>query len=62
MKTQTINFLSPLSIREFKNLTIQVKETLMMNCKKSNHKIFSSAELWNIQKQRKNLTTRKFYY
>lgn len=61
MKTQSKELLESLSYQEVKNLTNEVKETLFLNFKKEISKNFTVAELWNIQRQRKNVYSRRFY-
>jgi len=58
---QTINLLKGLSQQEMKFLTNGVKETLYVDFKKEKKRIFSAAELWNIQRGRKNLFIQKSY-
>ncbi len=62
MKILFNNLLETLTNNEVKNLTTEVKETLALNFKNEKRKIFSAAELWNIQRRRKNISSRKFYY
>ena len=59
MKTQSINLLTALSNQEVKDLTTTVKETLALNID-SHKKIFTAADLWNIQRRRKTIATRRF--
>lgn len=54
MKTQ-VNFLMALTKNEMGNLTKEVKETVAVNY--TEHKNFSAADLWNIQKMRKATRT-----
>ncbi len=51
-----------LAKEEITLLTNQVKETLALNFKKAGEKIFSAAELWNIQRQRKGYVKRRFSF
>ncbi|CAN5794642.1 hypothetical protein BH11BAC4_BH11BAC4_12950 [soil metagenome] len=53
MKTQSNNLLEKLAGAEIISLTTEVKETLALDLKRNVEKIFSAAELWNIQRQRK---------
>ena len=62
MKTQSNNLLEKLAGEDILQLTNQVKETLAMDFKKAGAKIFSAAELWNIQRQRKAYTKRRFSF
>ena len=61
MKLQSNRILESLSLEDVKNLTKEVKETLCSDFKNNGRKIFSSAELWKIQRERKNIVSRKFY-
>lgn len=56
MKTQT-TLLTTLSKEQVKQLTTQVKETLAAGFN-SNEKIFSAADMWNIQRRRKTISIR----
>ncbi len=62
MKILLNNLLESLNKSEVRILTTEVKETLALNFKKEKTKIFSSAELWNLHRRRKNITGRKFYF
>jgi hypothetical protein len=59
MKLLSNNLLETLSNTEMKNLTTQVNETLLSNYKKETPKTFSSADLWNIHRQRRNFLSRR---
>lgn len=59
-KLSSNQLLEKLTSRELQNLTLEVKETLTNNDKKENASIFSSADLWNIQRRRKNISSRRF--
>jgi len=59
MKTQSTNLFAQLSEATVKNLTTEVKETLAFGYNKSQPKTFSAAELWNIQRQRRSLGSRR---
>ncbi len=60
MKTQSNNLLETLSYEDVKILTGEVKETLFLDLKKE-IKNFTAAQLWKIQRQRKNGYDRRFY-
>ena len=62
MKTQSNNLLEKLVKEEIEVLTNQVREILALDFKRSNDKVFSAAELWNIQRQRKTYTKRRFSF
>ena len=59
MKTQTTNLFGQLSNEIVKDLTKEVKETLAFGYNNSQSKTFSAAELWNIQRQRRSLGSRR---
>jgi len=59
MKLLSNNLLETLNTLELKDLTTQVKETLLLNYKKDKQKVFSSADLWNIQRQRRIFSSRR---
>lgn len=61
MKTQLTNLFSQISKTEVENLTTQVKETLAMGDTQNSSKIFSAAELWNIQRQRRTFVQRRAF-
>ena len=59
MKTQTTNLFSQLSNTEMENLMAEVKETLATGYTQKKNKVFSAAELWNIQRQRRSFVQRR---
>jgi hypothetical protein len=62
MKLQSNNLLENLTIPELKILTSEVKETVVANFEKERKKIFSAAQLWDIQRRKKNLSFQKNYF
>ena len=58
---QAGSFLKSLSNEEIKFLTNEVTETLCMDIKNNGKKVFSAAQLWNIQRRRKNVSFQKSY-
>jgi hypothetical protein len=58
MKTQNNNLLSILSKEETTKLTTIVNETLATGM--GQHKAFTAAELWNIQRRRRSFVQRRF--
>lgn len=58
---QIESILKSLSNEEIKFLTIEVKETLCMDFKSNRKKVFSAAQLWNIQRRKKNVSFQKSY-
>ena len=61
MKTQSNTLLAELSKTQVENLTNQVKETVAIGYN-AGTKTFSSADLWNIQKQRRTFLSRRSYF
>jgi hypothetical protein len=59
MKIQLTNLFNQISKAQLENLTMEVKETIAMEDNHTHRKIFSAAELWNIQRQRKSLNQRR---
>ena len=59
MKTQSANLFSQISKATVKTLTTEVKETLDFGYANGQSKTFSAAELWNIQRQRRSLGSRR---
>ena len=60
MKTTTNKLDVTISRDEMEVLTKEVKETLAFQHLK-HHTIFTSADLWNIQRQKKSTVTRRNY-
>ena len=60
MKLQSNNLLETLTTNEIKNLTAEVKETVMPNFKTERKRIFSAAELWDIQRRLRTASARNF--
>jgi hypothetical protein len=60
MKKQSNNLLTALNQEAVTNLTKEVKETLVTGYKKSQEQILSTADLWNIHRQRKVRLVRRF--
>ena len=58
MKTQNNNLVSKLTKGETATLTSIVDETLALGM--SQHKPFTAAELWNIQRRRRSFVQRRF--
>ncbi len=57
MKKQTTNQFLQMSIEQTEKLTTVVKETLALGLNKA--KIFSTADLWNIQRRSRTMTNRR---
>ena len=60
MKKELLNSFVPVSKNEMSVLTSEVKETLATNFDTTQEKIFSAADLWNIQRNKKRNRGRKF--
>ena len=60
MKKQSNTPFAQISRENFKNLTVIVKETLGTCTTTNARKIFSVADLWNIQRQRKSFIQRRY--
>ncbi len=58
---QTDSILKSLSNEEIKFLTNEVKEIFCMDFKSDRKKVFSAAQLWNIQSRKKNVSFQKSY-
>lgn len=58
---QTESILKSLSNEEIRFLTNEVKETLCMDFKSNRKKAFSAAQLWNVQRSKKNVSFQKRY-
>jgi len=56
MKKQTTNF-NPLNSKQLEGLAAQVKETLALG----KARVFSAAELWDIQRRSRTMTSRRSY-
>ena len=59
MKKQTTNQFLQMSKEQTQKLTTIVKETLALGL--SPVKVFSFAELWNIQRRSRTMTQRRYY-
>jgi hypothetical protein len=58
MNTQNNNLLNTLTKAETTQLTTIVEETLALGM--NQHKPFTAAELWNIQRRRRSFVQRRF--
>lgn len=61
MKKQSIGLLTQISTKELRNLTSIVKETSATGFIHLKNKVFTASDLWNIQRQGKSKTQRRFY-
>lgn len=62
MKKNSNTLFPQLSLEEKLSLTETVKETLAEVFMPANKKVFTDAELWNIQRQRKAIVQRRFLF
>jgi hypothetical protein len=60
MKTGTCRLDIKISREELEKMTKEVRETLAFECLDQN-KLFSSVDLWNIQRRRKSIFPRRNY-
>lgn len=56
------NLLGSLTNNEIKSLTLQIRETVAQGFINQKRRIFSAADLWNIQRTKKNVTFRRNYF
>lgn len=59
MKLTSNNLLETLNYEELKNLTKEVRETIAVVNTKSAKKVFTSADLWNVQRRRRFINARR---
>jgi len=59
MKTKIINLFNTLNYTAIKDLAMAIKENNETGHAQKQHNTFSSAELWNIQRQRRSLHVRR---
>ena len=62
MKLQSNTLLETLTKNEIKFLTTVVKETVCNNFTKLRKRNFTAADLWNIQRRKKNLFIKRFSF
>jgi len=60
MKKQTTNQFSPITKEQTEKLTTVVNETLALDIHPT--KIFSTADLWNIQRRGRTMMSRRSYF
>lgn len=60
MKKQSTTLFTQLSKDVVNNLTTIVSESLAKNYSSEQSKVFSAADLWNIQRQKRALVQRRF--
>ena len=59
MNTQNKDLFKVISANETKVLTTVVKETLALGINQEKH--FTAADLWNIQRQKRSIVTRRHF-
>jgi len=62
MKLQSNNLFENLTNEELKSLTILVSETVVKDYKNEKKRIFSTADLWAIQRRKKSIYTKRFAF
>ncbi len=60
MKKQSYVLFATLSTEDIANLTIEIKETIVFGLIKPAPKVFTNAQLWNIQRQVKTKLQRRY--
>ncbi|CAN5822979.1 hypothetical protein BH11BAC3_BH11BAC3_03880 [soil metagenome] len=60
MKKQSTTLFTQISKEVVNNLTTIVSESLVKNYLPERSKVFSSADLWNIQRQKRALVQRRY--
>ena len=60
MKKQSNTLFTGISKEQVENLTTIVKETIVAGYNHAQTKLFTAADLWNIQKQKKGFGQRRF--
>lgn len=59
MKILTSTFLKKVNPAEINYLTKEIKETLDIEMKTNSKKVFTTMDMWNINKQRRTFNTRR---
>ena len=62
MKLYSNNLLENLTKDQLKNLTLQVKETMAKEFKNEKKRIFSAAQYWDMQRRKRNFTSKRFAF
>ncbi len=62
MKLQSNNLLETLTEKEIKFLTTEVKETVCTNFIKERKRNFTAADLWDIQRRKRNFFSKKLAF
>ena len=62
MKLESNNLLENLTRGELEILTAEVNETIAKDFKNKKKRIFSVAELWDIQRRRRNLLVKRMMF
>ena len=60
MKKQSNTLFIDISKEQVENLTTIVKETIVAGYNQAQAKLFTAADLWNIQRQKKGFSQRRF--
>lgn len=59
MRTHSLNMLNNLNFTAIKDMIVSIKNSNSVSFSHKQHTTFSSAELWNIQRQRRSLNLRR---
>lgn len=62
MKKQSTNLFTKISTQQFEALSAVVRETLAIGLKQPSTKVFTAAELWDIQRRGKSRIQRRFSF
>lgn len=62
MKKQSTTLFSQINTQQFENLTTVAQETLAMGFKQPASRIFTAAELWDIQRRQKSHIQRRLSF
>lgn len=62
MRRQSISLFTRLTKEELSSITTIVKETVAADYKITSEKIFSAADLWNIQRRKRTFVQRRFSF
>ncbi|MEO5892399.1 MAG: hypothetical protein ABIQ31_19275 [Ferruginibacter sp.] len=62
MKKSTTSLFNQMSTKQLENLTTVINETLAMDLYQPKVKIFTAADMWNIQRQGRSRTQRRMSF
>jgi hypothetical protein len=61
MKTQDNNLFTAVSVAHLANLSAEVKEIIAFDFNHKPAKIFSAADMWNIERRKRGRVQRRFF-